>query len=152
MHIKALLTQHIEAAFAELSLQGPALIQAASRPEFGDYQANGVMAAAKRAGLNPRDVAAEVIAKLSEDSDLSAMVDGMTVAGPGFINLTLAASFIAPCMNAALDKCQTAQTVVVDYSAPNLAKEMHVGHLRTTIIGDSVARVLEALGLSLIHI
>ena len=100
MHIKALLTQHIEAAFAELSLQGPALIQAASRPEFGDYQANGVMAAAKRAGLNPRDVAAEVIAKLSEDSDFSAMVDGMTVAGPGFINLTLAASFIAPCMNA----------------------------------------------------
>ena len=146
MHIKALLTQHIEAAFAELSLQGPALIQAASRPEFGDYQANGVMAAAKRAGLNPRDVAAEVIAKLSEDSDFSAMVDGMTVAGPGFINLTLAASFIAPCMNAALDKCQTAQTVVVDYSAPNLAKEMHVGHLRTTIIGDSVVRVLEALG------
>ncbi|HBF62286.1 MAG TPA: arginine--tRNA ligase, partial [Gammaproteobacteria bacterium] len=62
MHIKALLTQQIEAAFADLGLQGPAVIQAASRPEFGDYQANGVMAVAKRAGLNPRDVATDVIA------------------------------------------------------------------------------------------
>ena len=146
MHIKALLTQQIEAAFAELGLQGPAVIQAASRAEFGDYQANGVMAAAKRAGLNPRDVAADVIARLSSDADFSAMVSSMEVAGPGFINITLAASFFAPSLAATIDACSTPQTVVVDYSAPNLAKEMHVGHLRTTIIGDSVVRVLEALG------
>lgn len=146
MHIKALLTQQIEAAFAELGLQGPAVIQAASRAEFGDYQANGVMAAAKRAGLNPRDVAADVIARLSSDADFSAMVSAMEVAGPGFINITLAASFVAPSLATTIDACSTPQTVVVDYSAPNLAKEMHVGHLRTTIIGDSVVRVLEALG------
>jgi len=146
MHIKALLTQQIEAAFAELELQGPAVIQAASRAEFGDYQANGVMAAAKRAGLNPRDVAADVIARLSSDADFSAMVSAMDVAGPGFINITLAASFVAPSLATTIDACSTPQTVVVDYSAPNLAKEMHVGHLRTTIIGDSVVRVLEALG------
>ena len=90
MHIKALLTQQIEAAFADLGLQGSAVIQAASRPEFGDYQANGVMAVAKRAGLNPRDVAADVIAKLSGDADFAAMVSAMEVAGPGFINITLA--------------------------------------------------------------
>lgn len=146
MHIKALLTQQIEAAFAELGMQGPAVIQAASRAEFGDYQANGVMAAAKRAGLNPRDVAADVIARLSSDANFSAMVSAMEVAGPGFINITLAASFVAPSLATTIDACSTPQTVVVDYSAPNLAKEMHVGHLRTTIIGDSVVRVLEALG------
>ncbi|MAD06608.1 MAG: arginine--tRNA ligase [Gammaproteobacteria bacterium] len=146
MHIKALLTQQIEAAFAELGMQGPAVIQAASRAEFGDYQANGVMAAAKRAGLNPRDVAADVIARLNSDANFSAMVSAMEVAGPGFINITLAASFVAPSLATTIDACSTPQTVVVDYSAPNLAKEMHVGHLRTTIIGDSVVRVLEALG------
>ena len=146
MHIKALLTQHIEAAFAELGIASPALIQAASRPEFGDYQANGVMAAAKRAGIKPRDLAADVIAKLNQDPDFSAMVSATDVAGPGFINITLAASFVAPALSAAIAPSPEPQTVVVDYSAPNLAKEMHVGHLRTTIIGDSVVRVLEALG------
>mgnify|MGYP005694642479 FL=1 len=146
MHIKALLTQHIEAAFAELGIASPALIQAASRPEFGDYQANGVMAAAKRAGIKPRDLAADVIAKLNQDPDFSAMVSTTDVAGPGFINITLAASFVAPALSAAIAPSPEPQTVVVDYSAPNLAKEMHVGHLRTTIIGDSVVRVLEALG------
>ena len=151
MHIKALLTQQIEAAFADLGLQGQAVIQAASRPEFGDYQANGVMAVAKRAGLNPRDVATDVIAKLSGDSDFAAMVSAMEVAGPGFINITLAPSFVAPSLATAIDTCAIAQTVVVDYSAPNLAKEMHVGHLRTTIIGDCVVRVLEALGHTVIR-
>lgn len=146
MHIKALLTQHIEAVFAELGLQSPALIQAASRPEFGDYQANGVMAAAKRAGINPRDLAANVITKLNSNADFSAMVSATDVAGPGFINITLAASFVAPALTVAINPTPAPQTVVVDYSAPNLAKEMHVGHLRTTIIGDSVVRVLEALG------
>ena len=96
MHIKALLTRHIEAAFAELGLQSAALIQAASRPEFGDYQANGVMAAAKRAGINPRDLAANVITKLNSNADFSAMVSATDIAGPGFINITLAASFERP--------------------------------------------------------
>jgi arginyl-tRNA synthetase len=146
MHIKALLSQHIESAFAELNLQGGAMVQAASRPEFGDYQANGVMAAAKRAGANPREVAAQVISCLQSNSEFTAIVAAMDVAGPGFINLTLASEFIAPALNAAIRPSDTPQVVVVDYSAPNLAKEMHVGHLRTTIIGDCVVRVLEAQG------
>jgi arginyl-tRNA synthetase len=146
MHIKALLSQHIESAFAELNLQGGAMVQAASRPEFGDYQANGVMAAAKRAGSNPREVAAQVISCLQSNREFTAIVAAMDVAGPGFINLTLSSEFIAPALNAAIRPSDTPQVVVVDYSAPNLAKEMHVGHLRTTIIGDCVVRVLEAQG------
>ena len=72
------------------------MVQAASRPEFGDYQANGVMAAAKRAGLNPREVAAEVINRLQSDSAFADIVAAMDVAGPGFINLTLSPHFVAP--------------------------------------------------------
>ena len=74
MHIRSLLTERIEAAFADLGLEGPALLQAASRPEFGDYQANGVMAAAKRAGRNPQEVAQQVIDALDSDRHCSRLV------------------------------------------------------------------------------
>ena len=141
MHIRSLLTERIEAAFADLGLEGPALLQAASRPEFGDYQANGVMAAAKRAGQNPREVAQRVIDAL----DLTDIAQDLSIAGPGFINITLAAGFIAKANTTPKHTTQP-QCVVVDYSGPNLAKEMHVGHLRSTIIGDCIARVLESLG------
>ena len=151
MHIKALLSQHIESAFAELNLQGAAMVQAASRAEFGDYQANGVMAAAKRAGLNPREVATAVISRLQSNSAFTEIVGAMDVAGPGFINLTLSPHFVAPALNASIQTSTEPQVVVVDYSAPNLAKEMHVGHLRTTIIGDCVVRVLEAQGHTVIR-
>ncbi|MEC7662297.1 MAG: arginine--tRNA ligase, partial [Pseudomonadota bacterium] len=151
MHIKALLSQHIESAFAELNLQGAAMVQAASRAEFGDYQANGVMAAAKRAGLNPREVATAVISRLQSNSAFTEIVGAMDVAGPGFINLTLSPHFVAPALNATIQTSTEPQVVVVDYSAPNLAKEMHVGHLRTTIIGDCVVRVLEAQGHTVIR-
>jgi arginyl-tRNA synthetase len=122
------------------------LLQSASRPEFGDYQANGVMAAAKRAGKNPREVAQAVIDAI----DLDGIASDLSVAGPGFINITLAPQFIA---NAATSPQPSAdpQRVVVDYSGPNLAKEMHVGHLRSTIIGDCIARVLESLGHTVIR-
>ena len=146
MHIKALLTEHIEAAFEALNLTGAAMVQAASRPEFGDYQANGVMAAAKRAQRNPREVAAQIIEHLHNDNKFSKMVAAMDVARPGFINLTLAAEFVAPALSTGVVSSTEPLVVVVDYSAPNLAKEMHVGHLRTTIIGDCVVRVLEAQG------
>ena len=95
MHIKALLSQHIESAFAELDLQGPAMVQAASRPEFGDYQANGVMAAAKRAGLNPRELPRSH-QPFAERYRLCRHRCAMDVAGPGFINLTLSPHFVAP--------------------------------------------------------
>ncbi len=142
MQIKALLTARIEAAFAALGLEGPALVQNAARPEFGDYQANGVMAAAKRAGRNPREVATEVLTQLNLD-DVASSVE---IAGPGFLNITLSPDYLAGVEAGSIDRAQTAQTIVVDYSAPNLAKEMHVGHLRSTIIGDCMVRVLEAQG------
>ena len=146
MHIRSLLSQRIEAAFTALGLSGQALLQSASRPEFGDYQANGVMAAAKRAGKNPHEVAQAVIDAI----DLDGIASDLSVAGPGFINITLAPQFIA---NAATSPQPSAdpQRVVVDYSGPNLAKEMHVGHLRSTIIGDCIARVLESLGHTVIR-
>ena len=146
MHIRSLLSQRIEAAFTALGLSGQALLQSASRPEFGDYQANGVMAAAKRAGKNPREVAQAVIDAI----DLDGIASDLSVAGPGFINITLAPQFIA---NAAtsLQPSADPQRVVVDYSGPNLAKEMHVGHLRGTIIGDCIARILESLGHTVIR-
>ena len=146
MHIRSLLSQRIEAAFTALGLSGQALLQSASRPEFGDYQANGVMAAAKRAGKNPHEVAQAVIDAI----DLDGIASDLSVAGPGFINITLAPQFIA---NAATSPQPSAdpQRVVVDYSGPNLAKEMHVGHLRGTIIGDCIARILESLGHTVIR-
>ena len=146
MHIRSLLSQRIEAAFTALGLSGQVLLQSASRPDFGDYQANGVMAAAKRAGKNPHEVAQAVIDAI----DLDGIASDLSVAGPGFINITLAPQFIA---NAATSPQPSAdpQRVVVDYSGPNLAKEMHVGHLRSTIIGDCIARVLESLGHTVIR-
>ena len=146
MQIRSLLSQRIEAAFTALGLSGHALLQSASRPEFGDYQANGVMAAAKRAGQNPREVAQAIIDAI----DLDGIASDLSVAGPGFINITLAPQFIA---NAATSPQPSVdpQRVVVDYSGPNLAKEMHVGHLRGTIIGDCIARVLESLGHTVIR-
>ena len=142
MKIKALLSQRIESAFEALGLQGQAMLQAASRPEFGDYQANGVMAAAKRSGQNPKEVAAQVIALL----DLSGIAKDVSIAGPGFINITLAEEFLATACNIQPSKTDNPLTAVVDYSGPNLAKEMHIGHIRSTIIGDCIARVLEAQG------
>ncbi len=126
----------------------PAVIQPAGRPEFGDYQANGVMGAAKARKMNPRQLAGEVIEKL----DLAGIASKVEIAGPGFINITLSPDYLATLAQEALGDAMlgvpkpVSQRVVVDYSSPNLAKEMHVGHLRSTIIGDALARVLRFLG------
>jgi arginyl-tRNA synthetase len=108
-----------------------------------DVQANGAMAAAKTLGRPPRDIAADLVAQL----DLEGIASGVEVAGPGFINITLADDFIASCLPDSLDTPDSSpQTVVVDYSQPNVAKEMHVGHLRSTVIGDAIVRILAHLG------
>ncbi|MFT5087150.1 MAG: arginyl-tRNA synthetase [Candidatus Latescibacterota bacterium] len=151
MAIKEQLEERIGAALeaAGAPAGSPALVGAATRPEFGDYQANGVMAVAKVMKTNPRQLAAEVVAKL----DLEDVAESVDIAGPGFINVKLKREWLDAYLNEALaderlgvPEIKKAQRVVLDYSHPNLAKEMHVGHLRSTIIGDALARTLEFLG------
>ena len=126
----------------------PALVGPATRPEFGDYQANGVMAAAKKLKTNPRVLAARVV----EDLDLKDMAASVDIAGPGFINIQLKDEWLAEQLGSVLADPRLGvpkaapQKVVIDYSHPNLAKEMHIGHLRSTVIGDAIARVLEFSG------
>ena len=127
-----------------------------SKPEFGDYQANGGMAIAKILGSNPREFAQLVVNDLANKSD--PIIAKMEVAGPGFINIHLAETALRDRANSVISNTgdliptiPNPQRVVVDYSSPNLAKEMHVGHLRGTIIGDCLVRVLERLGHEIIR-
>ena len=144
VNLRQLFSARLDAAFAAAGAVGaPAIVGPATRPDFGDYQANGAMAAAKRLGVKPRELAQSVIA--------AAQLDGIAraeVTGPGFISLVVDDAWLAEAVVAAplLRPLDAAPRVVVDYSHPNLAKEMQVHHLRSTIIGDAVARVLEALG------
>ena len=151
MTIKEELEKRISAALHEVGApaDSPALVGPATRPEFGDYQANGVMAAAKKLKINPRELAAKVVAEL----DLAEMAESVDIAGPGFINITLKGAWLSERLVRMLADPRLGvpgvakpQKIVIDYSHPNLAKEMHVGHLRSTIIGDAIARVLEFLG------
>lgn len=151
MNIKQLLTEKTQAAFATLGVPAdtnPA-VTVSTRPEFGDYQINGAMSAAKALKTNPRQLAQQLLDALALE-DIAAKAE---IAGPGFINISLKPQWLASQLEAAAQdprlgvaKNSTPQTVVVDYSAPNLAKEMHVGHLRSTIIGDAVVRCLEFWG------
>jgi arginyl-tRNA synthetase len=146
MNVATLLGQRVsDALVAAGAVDAPPVVGPATRPEFGNYQANGVMGAAKRLGTNPRALAERVLAEL----DLDGIANRVEIAGPGFINIHLEPGFIAAQLDTEqplLEPTTSPITVVVDYSAPNLAKEMHVGHLRSTIIGDAVARVFAILG------
>tara|TARA_B100001175_G_scaffold20899_1_gene15597 strand:- start:2003 stop:3661 length:1659 start_codon:yes stop_codon:yes gene_type:complete len=123
----------------------------ASRPEFGDYQANGVMRLAKQLKINPRELANQIIDELNNHKDN--IVERYELAGPGFINIFLRNEEILKRANRITNKevplvpkSEKCLKITVDYSSPNLAKEMHVGHLRGTIIGDAIVRILEKKG------
>ncbi|HOQ28065.1 MAG TPA: arginine--tRNA ligase, partial [Armatimonadota bacterium] len=125
------------------------LVRQTQDPKFGDYQSNVAMGLAKRLGKKPRDVAAELVAAM----DVGELSEPPSIAGPGFINFRIRPSFLAAELEAiqadprlGMPQVADPQRIIVDFSSPNLAKEMHVGHLRSTIIGDAIARLLEFEG------
>lgn len=128
-----------------------AIVRPATDARFGDYQANGVMALAKQLKTNPRKLAEQVVERL----DVSDVCEAPEIAGPGFINLRLKPDYVAGQLlriNAddsdrlGIELTAEPRNTVVDFSSPNIAKEMHVGHLRSTIIGDAICRITEFLG------
>jgi len=150
--VRDILEEKISAAMAAITgqIDCAAMVGPATDPKFGDYQANGVMPLAKKLITNPRKLAEEVVTRL----DISDICESPEIAGPGFINLRLKLNFVAQSLleiNAdtvylGVETASSPQTIVVDFSGPNIAKQMHVGHLRSTIIGDCICRVLRFLG------
>ena len=127
----------------------------ASNPKFGDYQSNIALSISKKLGQPPREIATQIIQNLN----VSDICQPPTVAGAGFINLTLKPDYLEAQLNAiqvdprlGIPTAKTPKRVIVDFSSPNIAKEMHVGHLRSTIIGDSIARLLEFLGYDVLRL
>ena len=150
MKLKEKIDILIREAFEKAGIDAePISVSEATKPEFGDYQFNGAMALAKTLRRNPREIAMQIV----DNIDTSGLIAKAEVAGPGFVNLTLDDTYLSKMLTDALTnerlgigkRAQPVKTVV-DYSGPNMAKQMHVGHLRSTIIGDTLANLLTFLG------
>jgi arginyl-tRNA synthetase len=152
--------ERLRVAFAAATPEGgdasafAAAVRQSTDAKFGDYQANGCMALAKAARKNPREMAQAVAGAVV----LAPMAEPPEVAGPGFLNVRLRDDFLAATLGELLDDERLGldvparpKTVVIDYSSPNVAKPMHVGHVRSTVIGESLARIFAALGHSVIR-
>jgi arginyl-tRNA synthetase len=156
--IELRLQQAVRAVLPDLSRRSGAeaeaiistvLVRPCPDPKFGDYQSNALMSLAKARKLNPRQLATEVLAKL----EVAEFCDKVEIAGAGFLNFRLKNSVLAQTLEAAargehlfFEKAATPKTVVIDFSSPNVAKPMHVGHIRSTGIGDALQRTLRLLG------
>ncbi len=154
--VKLALPQLVESSIRDAILKvfpevDPSVIQLqiCTNPKFGDYQCTSVMAIAKKSKLNPREYAQKVLDEL----DLSEVAEEVQLAGPGFINVRLKQSAVKQALISAatsggcfVQRTTSPRTVVIDFSSPNVAKPMHVGHIRSTILGDCLARVLRLIG------
>ena len=148
------LTQRLATALADLgheNAQQKSLpsVTAAADTRFGDYQTNAAMAMAKPLGLNPRELASQIIEKM----DVSSLCETPEIAGPGFINFRICAQAIAARINnltgderLGIKTALSPKRLLIDFSSPNVAKPMHIGHIRSTIIGDCLARTARFLG------
>jgi arginyl-tRNA synthetase len=142
-------TQSLTIAFGPEMADVNPIVVPASNPKFGDYQANIALSLSKSLGQPPRTIAEQIVQHL----DLSDICQAPTIAGPGFVNLTLKPAYLETQLREiqsdsrlGVETVKQPQRVIVDFSSPNIAKEMHVGHLRSTIIGDCIARILEFRG------